>query len=127
MFISVLSFSLRFLSGNHFCEMTQLGANKSSLVTSVASLVWLPVYDEWDGDVYTGPNAREMEGVEGEDGSGVCKRDGNENGNGEGEREFETGQVVFKGDKLPWSVGTYEVSRGPSFWLSLVFGFLVAN
>ena len=85
----------------------QIGSNKSSLVTSVASLVWLPVYDEWDGDIYTGPDA-----------SGSKERnlhkDADNEKDKEIEEEFETGQVVFKGDKLPWQVGTYEVSG--SLW-----------
>ena len=59
-------------------------------MTSVASLTWLPVYDEWDGDVYLGPEGK-SESEKSED-------------------AFETGQVVFKGDTLPWQVGTYEVS-----------------
>ena len=48
------------------------------------------MYDEWDGDVYLGPN-------------GTAETN-------KSEEEIETGQVVFKGDKIPWQVGTYEVS-----------------
>ncbi|EIM80188.1 uncharacterized protein STEHIDRAFT_126160 [Stereum hirsutum FP-91666 SS1] len=65
----------------------RVGANQSSLVTKTSSLgMWLPVHDEeWDGDVPIGI-------VEG------------------GAKDTPTsGEVVFKGDKLPWGVGRYEV------------------
>lgn len=70
----------------------QVGANQSSLVTKTSSLgMWLPVHDEeWDGDVPIGI-------VEG------------------GAKDTPTsGEVVFKGDKLPWGVGRYEVRCSPS-------------
>lgn len=53
--------------------------------------MWLPVHDEeWDGDVPIGI-------VEG------------------GAKDTPTsGEVVFKGDKLPWGVGRYEVRFYPS-------------
>ncbi|KAL5478753.1 CHO2 [Sanghuangporus weigelae] len=66
----------------------RLGANKSSLVTTISSLgLWVPVYDnEWEGDVYLGPENKRHAGT-----------------------DSETGTVTFKGDKLPWHTGTYEV------------------
>lgn len=70
----------------------QVGANQSNLVTKTSSLgMWLPVHDEeWDGDVPIGI-------VEG------------------GAKDTPTsGEVVFKGDKLPWGVGRYEVRCYPS-------------
>ncbi|KAF8510469.1 phosphatidylethanolamine N-methyltransferase [Hysterangium stoloniferum] len=61
-------------------------ANKSSMVTKVSSLgMWVPVYDDgWDGDVP----------LEFEKPDSPMK---------------EVGEVVFKGDKLPWTCGEYEV------------------
>lgn len=73
------------------CIEKQVGANQSSLVTKTSSLgMWLPVHDEeWDGDVPIGI-------VEG------------------GAKDTPTsGEVVFKGDKLPWGVGRYEVRCYP--------------
>ena len=66
----------------------QLGANKSSLVTTTSSLgMWVPVHDdECDGDV---PIAFQ-------DKKGASK-------------DPEDGKVVFKRDVLPWHVGLYEV------------------
>ena len=49
--------------------------------------MWVPVHDdEWEDDVYLGSE--------------------NKVRSGDGPEE---GEVVFKGDKLPWQVGTYEV------------------
>ncbi|EJD05138.1 phosphatidylethanolamine N-methyltransferase [Fomitiporia mediterranea MF3/22] len=66
----------------------RLGANKSSLVTTTSSLgMWVPVHDdEWEGDIYLGPEDKVHSGT-----------------------EPETGKVIFKGETLPWHVGTYEV------------------
>ncbi|THH19165.1 hypothetical protein EW146_g1941 [Bondarzewia mesenterica] len=66
----------------------RVGANQSKLVTKTSSLgMWVPVHDkEWDGDVPIGSERRGKEG-----------------------KEPESGQVVFKGDTLPWQVGQYEV------------------
>lgn len=57
--------------------------------------MWLPVHDEeWDGDVPIG-----IVGLSGEDISGAEKV-----------KQVKTsGEVVFRGDKLPWVVGKYEV------------------
>lgn len=49
--------------------------------------MWMPVHDdEWDGDVHIGREDKKSSGT-----------------------DAEAGNVVFKGDKLPWQVGTYEV------------------
>lgn len=49
--------------------------------------MWVPVHDaEWDGDVPIGFD-RKSAG-----------------------QDPETGEVIFKGDALPWQVGTYEAS-----------------
>ena len=64
----------------------QVGANKTAAVTNVSSLgTWVPVHDdEWDGDIPVGfDDTRKVD---------------------------EAGVVTFKGDTLPWQVGTYEVS-----------------
>ena len=75
-----------------FLDLTftsQLGANKSDLITKVSSLgLWVPVHDEeWDGDVAL-EVAREVPQVR---------------------RSRGQGEIVFKGDTLPWQVGKYEV------------------
>lgn len=50
--------------------------------------MWVPVHDdEWDGDVPIGFEDKRPK------------------------QETEEGKIVFKGDTLPWQVGTYEVSR----------------
>ena len=69
--------------------LIKLGANKSNLVTNTSSLgMWAPVHDdEWDGDIPLGSHKL------------------NENDEG-----VEEGQVVLKGDRLPWQIGKYEVS-----------------
>ncbi|KAI0062970.1 hypothetical protein BV25DRAFT_1907416 [Artomyces pyxidatus] len=66
----------------------RVGANQSNLVTKTSSLgMWVPVHDkEWDGDV---PIESDIKMQEGQDPA--------------------SGQVVFKGDALPWQVGKYEV------------------
>jgi phosphatidylethanolamine N-methyltransferase len=47
--------------------------------------MWVPIHDDgWDGDFHLGPNPEKI------------TKDSN-------------GQVVFKGDALPWLVGRYEV------------------
>lgn len=58
-------------------------------MTTTSSLgMWAPVHDdEWDGDV---PIAFE-------DKKGAGK-------------DPEEGKIVFKGDVLPWHIGTYEVT-----------------
>ncbi|KAF8588065.1 phosphatidylethanolamine N-methyltransferase [Ramaria rubella] len=64
------------------------GANKSATVTKTSSLgMWVPVHDnEWDGDIPL-DQARPQSST---DKSG-------------------SGEVVFKGDTLPWVAGQYEV------------------
>ncbi|BGP43345.1 phosphatidylethanolamine N-methyltransferase [Rhodotorula kratochvilovae] len=66
-------------------------ANKSTLVTKVSSQgKWIGVFDEeWQGDRY--------EGVEGDEGEGEPKKEGQQ-----------SGAVVFSGKKLPWRTGQYE-------------------
>ncbi|TDL26839.1 phosphatidylethanolamine N-methyltransferase [Rickenella mellea] len=66
----------------------RLGANKSSLITNTSSLgMWVPVHDdEWDGDVPRGFDRESSTTA-----------------------EFEDGQVAFRGNTLPWQVGTYEL------------------
>jgi phosphatidylethanolamine N-methyltransferase len=63
----------------------RLGSCKAALVTKISSVgKWMPIYDdEWEGDqqVETDSNAE--------------KRD--------------AGIVVFKGNRLPWAPGQYEV------------------
>ena len=50
--------------------------------------MWVPVHDdEWDGDIPLGPHKLRAS-----------------------EEGVEEGQVVFKGDRLPWQAGKYEVS-----------------
>lgn len=72
----------------HSRDVIQVGANKSNLVTKTASLgCWAPVHDdEWDGDI---PLDLDRPPSPGKDSQG---------------------EVVFKGDTLPWQVGKYEVS-----------------
>lgn len=49
--------------------------------------MWVPVHDnEWEGDIYLGSDDKAHSGT-----------------------EPESGKSVFKGDTLPWQVGTYEV------------------
>ncbi|KAI0042743.1 hypothetical protein FA95DRAFT_1584332 [Auriscalpium vulgare] len=66
----------------------RVGANHSKLVTKTSSLgMWIPVHGaEWDGDVHVGSDVQEKEG-----------------------QDPASGQVVFKGDTLPWQVGKYEI------------------
>lgn len=66
--------------------LQQKGANKSSTVTKISSLGhWVPVHDdEWDGDIPV--HFEESPSPE----------------KGEGD-------VVLKGEKLPWVAGLYEV------------------
>ncbi|KAM6490993.1 phosphatidylethanolamine N-methyltransferase [Amanita muscaria] len=66
----------------------RIGANKSTAVTKISSLgMWLPVHDEeWDGDIPLG-----MERLDGPLG------------------DSDGGILTFKGDKLPWLTGQYEV------------------
>ncbi|KAA1474122.1 hypothetical protein DENSPDRAFT_781124 [Dentipellis sp. KUC8613] len=65
----------------------RVGANQSNLVTKTSSLgMWIPVHDdEWDGDVPIG------------------------SGHAQGSKDPESGELVFKGDTLPWQVGKYEI------------------
>lgn len=60
----------------------------SSQVTKVSSLgMWVPVHvEEWDGDVPLHLEQPERTDIESEE-----------------------GEVVFKGGKLPWRTGKYEV------------------
>ncbi|KAI0076990.1 phosphatidylethanolamine N-methyltransferase [Panus rudis PR-1116 ss-1] len=69
----------------------RVGANTSNLVTKTTSLGrWVPVHDEeWDGDMPLNPVQHGL--VDGE------------------KDEPEYGEVVFKGDTLPWQVGRYEI------------------
>lgn len=64
-------------------------------MTKISSLgKWVPVYDEeWDGDVPLGLERP------------VCPPSP-----GDSER----GVVTFKGDALPWTIGSYEVSTSLS-------------
>ncbi|KAK8853465.1 hypothetical protein IAR55_004172 [Kwoniella newhampshirensis] len=65
----------------------RLGSCKSQLVTRISSVgKWMPIYEEeWDGDepVSTEPKDREEKG--------------------------DVGEVVFKGEQLPWLPGQYEL------------------
>ncbi|KAI0290051.1 phospholipid methyltransferase-domain-containing protein [Russula brevipes] len=74
----------------------RVGANQSSLVTQTSSLgMWVPVHDEeWDGNVPIGEDTHIGTPEERE---------------GSGANDEESGTVVFKGDKLPWQVGNYEI------------------
>lgn len=74
----------------------RVGANQSSLVTRTSSLgIWVPVHDkEWDGDTPIGEY--NQIGTQGD-------------GEGPGADDEECGMVVFKGDRLPWMVGQYEI------------------
>jgi phosphatidylethanolamine N-methyltransferase len=50
--------------------------------------MWVPVHDEeWDGDVPVTSQRKVASSS----------------------KETESGQVIFKGDQLPWHVGKYEV------------------
>lgn len=67
----------------------QVGANGSNLITKTTSMgMWVPIHDdEWDGDVPLGLDRPPTPG------------------------KSSKGEVVFKGNTLPWSVGRYEVRR----------------
>ncbi|KIJ41083.1 hypothetical protein M422DRAFT_31958 [Sphaerobolus stellatus SS14] len=62
------------------------GANKDTGITKISSLgLWVPVHgDEWDGDIPLGPHK-----------TGLLSE--------------ESGEVVFKAEKLPWAPGEYEL------------------
>ncbi|KAK6909186.1 hypothetical protein I203_103203 [Kwoniella mangroviensis CBS 8507] len=62
----------------------RLGSNKSTLVTRISSVgKWMPIYeDEWDGDTYLNPSVNE---------------------------KSDAGEVLFKGEQLPWLPGNYEI------------------
>ena len=52
--------------------------------------MWIPVHgEEWDGDIPIGLNRPIASSS----------------------KDFEEGEVVFKGDTLPWKTGQYEVCR----------------
>lgn len=74
----------------------RVGANQSSLVTRTSSLgMWVPVHaEEWDGDSPIGESSPTNVPTDGES---------------LGAHDEECGTVVFKGDKLPWMVGLYEI------------------
>jgi phosphatidylethanolamine N-methyltransferase len=74
----------------------RVGANQSPLVTRTSSLgMWVPVHgEEWDGNVPIGEDTH-IGTPEDREGSGT--------------NDEESGTVVFKGDKLPWTVGHYEI------------------
>ncbi|WVQ94949.1 hypothetical protein IAU59_002039 [Kwoniella sp. CBS 9459] len=63
----------------------RLGSCKSTLVTRISSVgKWMPIYEEeWDGDTYLDPVEKEKKG--------------------------DAGEVLFKGEQLPWLPGHYEV------------------
>ncbi|OCF30914.1 phosphatidylethanolamine N-methyltransferase [Kwoniella heveanensis BCC8398] len=63
----------------------RLGSCKSTLVTRISSVgKWMPIYEEeWDGDTYLDPVDKEKKG--------------------------DAGEVLFKGEQLPWMPGQYEV------------------
>ncbi|WWD19894.1 hypothetical protein CI109_104363 [Kwoniella shandongensis] len=63
----------------------RLGSCKSQLVTRISSVgKWMPIYEEeWDGDKPVNPEEREEQG--------------------------DAGEVVFKGEQLPWLPGQYEL------------------
>ncbi|WVF67351.1 hypothetical protein IAT40_002106 [Kwoniella sp. CBS 6097] len=63
----------------------RLGSCKSTLVTRISSVgKWMPIYEEeWDGDTYLDPVEKEKKG--------------------------DAGEVLFKGEQLPWMPGQYEV------------------
>jgi hypothetical protein len=67
---------------------TQVGANKSTLVTKNSSHgMWLPVHgEEWDGDIPLDTSGHVSPGA-----------------------DPERGAVEFRGDQLPWETGKYEV------------------
>lgn len=73
---------------SHHPRGHQIGANQSRLVTKTSSLgMWVPVHgEEWDGDLPIGMEKKVH-----------------------AKQDPESGQVVFKGDTLPWQVGKYEV------------------
>jgi phosphatidylethanolamine N-methyltransferase len=74
----------------------RVGANQLTRVTRTSSLgMWAPVHDEeWDGDIPIG---------------GYNQTSIPSDGEGSGANDEECGMVLFKGDKLPWMVGQYEV------------------
>ncbi|WRT69964.1 uncharacterized protein IL334_006955 [Kwoniella shivajii] len=63
----------------------RLGSCKSTLVTRIASAgKWMPIYEEeWDGDVYLNPIDHQ--------------------------RKNDAGEVLFRGEQLPWLPGQYEI------------------
>ena len=63
----------------------RLGSCRSNLVTRISSLgKWMPIFeDEWVGDEYVSPQ-------------GDVKHE-------------DSGEVVFRGDQLPWAEGKYEL------------------
>ncbi|WWC64861.1 uncharacterized protein I303_107475 [Kwoniella dejecticola CBS 10117] len=63
----------------------RLGSCKSTLVTRISSVgKWMPINEEeWDGDTYLNPLSPS--------------------------KDSDAGEVLFKGEQLPWSPGQYEV------------------
>jgi len=63
--------------------------------------MWVPVHnEEWDGDFPLGLDRPPLT------------------------RDLDDGQVVFKGNALPWSVGRYEVCEDPTYLVwELTSGF----
>ncbi|KAG9308709.1 phospholipid methyltransferase-domain-containing protein [Chiua virens] len=66
----------------------RVGANKSTLITQIASSgLWVPVHnEEWDGDVPLDNTSATSRGP-----------------------DAQTGTVFFQGPTLPWTIGRYEV------------------
>lgn len=63
----------------------RLGSNRSALVTRLSSVgKWMPIHeDEWEGNDYIDP-------------TGAV-------------RDEDAGEVVFRGNQLPWAPGQYEL------------------
>ncbi|KAG6890127.1 hypothetical protein C0995_011420 [Termitomyces sp. Mi166 len=73
-------------SSKDWIGLYRVGANRSTLVTKTSSLgMWVPVHEqEWEGDLFLGSDSSKTP-------------------------KETSGTVTFKGDTLPWLVGTYEV------------------
>ncbi|WWC91952.1 uncharacterized protein L201_006904 [Kwoniella dendrophila CBS 6074] len=67
----------------------RLGSCKSTLVTRISSIgKWMPIYEEeWDGDTYLNPLGLHQKSKD----------------------DADAGEVLFRGDQLPWSPGSYEI------------------
>jgi phosphatidylethanolamine N-methyltransferase len=72
----------------------RLGSAKSALVTRISSVgKWMPIYDE----EYDGEKQVDVEGDE------KAKKGKDK------ENDAHAGTVVFRGDRLPWAPGKYEL------------------